>query len=443
MINRKAFRTLVFLSFCFATIGCIDSGKNNSKIENQSTIENNTQEWVSLMIEGYQNFNNDRSLKSANQIFKATELMPKKNLENYLVSAMVYAPNGENDKAFMSIERAIDEGFKDSETLNSIPEFSSLHSDLRWDSLMSKIDTKNRLHLKSIQNPRLLEELKEMWVQDQRVLSQYEENENLLDSTATSEDYRLLFEAVENRWEINKNKLDSIVKIHGWPGYKLVGELGAKIAWGIPQHHPDIFFKENCLTLIKEAVERNDTDTDYYAKLTDRIARETWQKQTYGSSMAETNPHPIKNPTEINKRRLELGLKEPIEVYAAYHGISYQNPTTEEAEQQSKIARDNALKDYLKFEQFISEKVIDSANLYLRKAIRSYGDITNEELNQASLKLAQTNNKQSKNLSLRIIKVLIWRKWKGRFDILKNDKFIPLHTDREWENIKKLLQKSE
>lgn len=443
MINKKAFRTLVFLSFCFATIGCIDSEKNNSKIENKGVIENDTQEWVSLMIEGYQNFNNDRSLKSANQIFKATELMPKKNLENYLVSAMVFAPNGENDKAFMSIERAIDEGFKDSETLNSIPEFSSLYSDLRWDSLMSKIDTNNKLHLKSIQNPRLLAELKEMWAQDQRTLSQYEENVNSLDSNASSKDYDILFEAVENRWEINRNKLDSIVKIHGWPGYKLVGEYGAKVAWAIPQHYPDVFYKETCLALIKEAIEKDDTDPNYYAELNDRIARETWQKQTYGASMGEENPYSIKNPAQVNERRLELGLMEPIEVYAIYHGISYENPTIEEAEQLSKTARDNAQKAYLKFEQLILEKEIDSANFYIRKAISYYGDITNEELYQASLKLAQTNYKQSENLSLRIVKVLIWRKWKGRSDILKNDKFIPLHTDRQWENIKELLQKSE
>lgn len=436
MVRTRIFRALVCVTII--TIGCTHAEKNKPKIENENSTKNDTQEWAVLMIEGYRNFNKNRSIKGADQIFEATELMPRKNLENYLVSAMAYASKGENEKAFKAIGRAIEEGFKDSDLLNSIPEFSPLHNDVKWESLLLKADNLRLEHQKSIQNPKLLEELKNMWAQDQAALNQYEESIRSLDSTATDNDYRRLFESVEDRWEINKNKLDSIVKIHGWPGNKLVGEDGAKIAWAIPQHYPNVFFKEKCLGFIKEAMKKGDVDPNYYAELKDRIARETWQKQTFGASMAKNAPYPIENPAEVNKRRLELGLFEPVEVYAIYHGIEYKLPTQEEIQS----LYEKALNNYKKFENFIGEKKVDSANTYIVKAIKAHGDISNEQLYEASIQLAQINNRRSQRISMNILKVLIWRKWEKRYKILEQEEFNKLRSQNEWKEIKELIKMS-
>lgn len=433
-------KRILKLIICIAVVvtGCKHTTKKSPKLENQNSIQKDTQEWVDIMIEGYRNFNINRSIKAADQIFEATELMPNKNLENYLVSAMVYAPKGEQEKAFLSIERAVEEGFKNSEVLSSIPEYASLHNDRRWDTLISKTNKKRVAYEKTIENPELLKMLKYLWAQDQEVLARYEKNLESLDSTATKEDYRRLFMPVGNRWEINKNKLDSIVEIHAWPGNKLVGEEGTKIAWGIPQHHPDIFYKEECLALIKQAVEKGDVDPIHYAQLSDRIARETWQKQIYGTSMGESAPYPIKDPLNVNKKRFELGLLEPIEVYAIYHGFEYTPPSQEVIRSSHEKAQDH----YKKFESFIDLKKIDSANTHVVMAISAHGDINNEQLYNASKLLAQLNNKRSQRISLNILKVLIWRKCDKRFKILEQGEFNLLRNKNEWKEIKRLIKMS-
>ena len=262
-------------------------------------------------------------------------------------------------------------------------------------------------------------------------------NVNGLDSNATREDYQRLFEGVEYRWEINKNKLDSIIQIHGWPGYKLVGQEGGKIAWAIAQHYPDVFFKDKCLSLLKQAVEKGDADPNHYAELNDRIARDTWQKQLYGASMGEDAPYPIKDPIHVNKRRIALGLLEPVEVYALYHGIEYELPTQKEIQS----SYDKAQVQYELFENFISKKQADSANTYITKAVANHGDVSNEQLYAAAIKLANMKNEHSNRICLKILKVLIWRKWEKSSEILNETSLAPLHDHAEWMKIKALTKK--
>lgn len=418
------------------TVSCKQS--RNNKLTDNEYFSNDSLKWETLMIDGYQKFNSDRSVEAADQIFEATELMPNKNLENYLVSAMVYAPEGELEKAFLSIDRAINEGFKNSDMLSSISEYSSLYNDPRWTKLISKTNKKRAEYEKTVENVELLKMLKHLWAKDQEVLTQYEKNLESLDSLATNKDYNQLFTPVEKRWDINKNKLDSIIEIHGWPGNKLVGEEGAKVAWGIPQHHPNIFFKRRCLLILKDAVENGDVDPNHYAQLYDRIARETWQKQLYGTSMRDDAPFPIKDPKNINKRRSKLGLIEPIEVYAIYHGFKYEPPSKKEIESIYKQAQDH----YSKFEEFLQSNHIDSANVYISKAISAHGDISNEQLYNASIKLAQLDSRSSQRKSMRILKVLIWRKWESRFEILLQNEFKKLKDRDEWKEIQNLIERS-
>ena len=414
--------------------------QGNEKLiqENKTTIQKDTSQWVSLMIAGYQKFNEEPTVAAADRILEATELMPYKNLENYLVCAMVYAQLQENEKAFKAIERAISEGFIDSDLLNSIPEYASLRDDARWVTLISQSNRQRSNYEESIQNKQLLEVLKNLWAEDQKALAQYEENAQKLDSTATNADYRELFIAVEKRWDINKTKLDSIIAIHGWPGNTLVGKEGAKVAWGIPQHHPDVFFKEKCLSLLKQALDKREVDPNHYAQLYDRIARETWQKQTFGTSMNGSTPFPIQDPAHVNRRRSEIGLNEPMEVHAIYHGVPYATPTTADIQ----LIHKNAQVQYTKFKNAIHAKKIDSANTYIATAISAHGDISNEQLYHASTQLAQIDHTRSKRICLNILKVLIWRKWEGRFKILDQGEFNILHHKPQWEEIERLLKLS-
>jgi len=430
---------ICILIFSFS---CNNSKKEISTHKKESYSTSQNTEWVNALIKAYRALSENRNIVAADQLLEATDLMPKKNWENYFVCATIYAPKGENDKAIISIEKAIEAGLKDVELLNSVSEFSLLRNDSRWKDLINSTNNKRKAYLNSINNPQLLEELENMWKEDQFALSHYEENIKSLDSNATVQEYKMLFKPVEDRWDINKGKLDSIINIYGWPGFKLVGEDGAKISWAIPQHHPDIFFKEKCLVLIAKSIENKDTDPNHYAELNDRIARETWQKQTFGASMGEGVPYPIEDPANVDNRRLALGLLEPVEIYAYYHGIKYQRPNIEEAKTEMKTIYDRAQKNYTKFEYFITNKDVDSANAYITKGIKSHGDISNEQLYQAAIKLAQTYNERSHQISLKILKTLIWRKWEKRFEILNQIGLNSLHDQQEWIKIKKLLERS-
>ncbi len=429
---------IFFLLTLFAGCKNNKSNKNDLDTATNSTSTYQNPEWADKLIEAYIAFNDSKNVQSANLVFNASEEMPIKNWENYFVCAMVYASNEELEKAYLSIDRAIEFGLKDTELLESIPEFNSLKNSPSWDTLVSKANQKSEEYLSNIQNPKLFKELEYLWSKDQQALSEYEQNISVLDSNATIKEYSKLFEPVENRWQINKVKLDSIIEIYGWPGNDLVGEDGAKIAWSIAQHHPDVFFKKKCLALIKQEVAKENINPNHYAELNDRIARDTWQKQTYGASMGKQEPHPIKDVSEVNKRRLKLGLPEPIEVYAFYHGINYKIPSEKEVEEKYRKAQS----DYKKFESYINAKNTDSSIVYLRKAIKAYGDLSNEQLFQSAKKLAATEKENAQGLSIKILKVLIWREWENRFDIPKETQFRSLTNKNEWKEILELLEMS-
>lgn len=428
---------LIFVLLLLA-VACKSDQKKDLKSNNNNNVQYNNPGWADELIEAYKAFNNGRNLESANLVFNASEKMPIKNWENYLVSAMVFSEEGNLEKSYLSIEKSIEYGLKDTELLNSIPEFNALKDSKKWQELILQTNRKKEEYLSNIQNPKLFKELEYLWSKDQQALSEYEQKISLLDSTATLAKYNELFKSVEERWQINKTKLDSIIAIYGWPNNHLVGEDGSKIAWSIAQHHPDIFFKKKCLMLMEEEIAQGNINPNLYAELTDRIARDTWQKQTYGASMGTEEPYPIANVLEVNKRRFELGLPEPIEVYALYHGISFEIPSEEKVEEKYLKAQS----DYKKFESSLNSKKIDSSIVYLRKAIEAHGDISNEQLFESAKKLAKTNNRDATRLSIDILKVLIWREWERRFDIVKVPEFTSLKNSDRWSKIIKSLEES-
>lgn len=426
--NTHTLITTFLLIFVIQT-GCRNDSENEYK-------------WAKDLTEAYAALHKDRNLKSADLIFEATENMPVKNWENYFVSATIYAEEEQFDKAFLSLNKAIANGLTDSSLIAYYPDFKNLKAHLEYDRILKSVQSARADYLGNIENPDLLKELENMWAQDQEALSAYENKLRMLDSTATYSDYKELFKPVEEIWEINKNKLDSIISIHGWPGNKLVGKEGAKIAWAIPQHHPDVFYKQKCLELIKKAVSEGDLDPNLYAELNDRIARESWQKQTYGASIDQNAPYPIEDPSNVNKRRFELGLMEPIEVYAYYHGIEYKAPTKEEAQVLSRESYQKAQNYYQIFEDFLEESNPDSANTYILKAINYYGDISNEQLFKSAVKLAPLSNDRSKRIAENILEVLVWRKWTNRLIIPDHEAFTSLKERDEWMHLEEMIEKS-
>jgi hypothetical protein len=117
-------------------------------------------------------------------------------------------------------------------------------------------------------------------------------------------------------------RLGEIVAQHGWPTRTLVGDDGATAAWAIAQHSDlDPDFQRRMLGLMREAAAAGEADLGELAYLTDRVAANAGQPQTYGTQMgcgADGKPQlaPLAEPDRVDELRAEAGLP-TLEEYLA------------------------------------------------------------------------------------------------------------------------------
>jgi hypothetical protein len=117
-------------------------------------------------------------------------------------------------------------------------------------------------------------------------------------------------------------RLAEILDAHGWPTRELVGEDGAEAAWAIAQHSDlDPAFQQRALELLRQAVAAGQASPGELAYLTDRVAANTGQAQTYGTQVSCTpdGPQPavpLADPAAVERLRAEAGL-DPLAAYLA------------------------------------------------------------------------------------------------------------------------------
>jgi len=79
--------------------------------------------------------------------------------------------------------------------------------------------------------------------------------------------------------------LKKVVERMGWPTISKVGQEASRSAWLLAQHADfDVEFQEKCLQLMLDA-EPNNVNLENIAFLTDRIAVNKREKQTYGTQL--------------------------------------------------------------------------------------------------------------------------------------------------------------
>jgi hypothetical protein len=111
----------------------------------------------------------------------------------------------------------------------------------------------------------------------------------------------------------HRRAMKKIVSRYGWPGEKLVGELGAQAAWLLVQHSDhDRAFQKQCLRLLEEAVQNHDAQAHHLAYLTDRVCVGDGLPQRYGTQLE----YPIDDAEHVDDRRAAVGL-EPLAKYLA------------------------------------------------------------------------------------------------------------------------------
>ncbi|RJL32448.1 DUF6624 domain-containing protein [Bailinhaonella thermotolerans] len=104
--------------------------------------------------------------------------------------------------------------------------------------------------------------------------------------------------------------LRGVLLARGWPHRSVVGEDGAEAAWLIAlnaDHDPE--FQRAALSELEQAAAIGEASPAHVAYLADRVAVNEGLPQRYGTSRTpEGVPHPIDDPTLVDKRRAEVGL---------------------------------------------------------------------------------------------------------------------------------------
>lgn len=108
-------------------------------------------------------------------------------------------------------------------------------------------------------------------------------------------------------------RLDEILDEHGWPAFDLVGEDGEDAAWAIAQHADhDVELQRRALDLLRDAVAAGQGSPGNLAYLTDRVALNSGESQTYGTQAGcdgpTAAPAPLEDPDGVDERRAEVGL---------------------------------------------------------------------------------------------------------------------------------------
>jgi hypothetical protein len=99
--------------------------------------------------------------------------------------------------------------------------------------------------------------------------------------------------------------MQQIVARYGWPGERLVGQLGSQAAWLLVQHADlDRAFQKQCLSLLEAAVKNDDAQPEHLAYLTDRVCVGEGRPQIYGTQLE----YPIADQEQVDERRMAVGL---------------------------------------------------------------------------------------------------------------------------------------
>jgi hypothetical protein len=117
-------------------------------------------------------------------------------------------------------------------------------------------------------------------------------------------------------------RLRDILDGCGWPTFSLVGEEAEDAAWTIAQHSDhDVGFQRRALELLADAVAAGDASPGNLAYLTDRVAVNSGEPQTYATQVACINGLPevaggLIDEPGVDARRAEVGLA-PLADYFA------------------------------------------------------------------------------------------------------------------------------
>ncbi|MBL7828295.1 MAG: hypothetical protein JNJ57_16810 [Saprospiraceae bacterium] len=242
-------------------------------------------------------------------------------------AARAWSMAGVPDSAFFNLFRIAEKGgYDDLNALRTDPAFAALQVHPRWQPLCDIVKS----NMPTM--PELAEELRGIWVEDQRYRS-------MLDSVDKqfgwgSKEMNALNHTMMYVDSVNSARVTQILDKHGWLGDKEVGSRGNQALFLVIQH-ADIEVQEKYLPKMREAVKNGKARGADLALLEDRVRMRNGQKQLYGSQLRTDQVNggtyffPIEDVDHVDERRASVGLQ-PIAEYAQYFGIVWDAATIED-----------------------------------------------------------------------------------------------------------------
>ncbi|GEM_PF-524030 len=142
-----------------------------------------------------------------------------------------------------------------------------------------------------------------------------------------SDEYKYVWSLINRQDSICVNKLIKIVDTYGWVAKSRIGTKANQAIWLVMQH-AELKVQEKYLPLLKESVEKGESEGWHLAFFEDRILMYNKKEQIYGTQAIWDNDlkknkiYPIVDVKNVNQRRKQIGL-EPIEEYAKSNGYIF------------------------------------------------------------------------------------------------------------------------
>ncbi len=179
-------------------------------------------------------------------------------------------------------------------------------------------------------NETVRRELVKMGEDDQKLRQEMQDLLNNLAGLKREKVDKRLKQAVERQNEVdnkNRQRLDEIVKEHGWPKTSVFGQEASGAAFLIVQH-AELEYQKKYFPLIKEAAAKNEARPTDLALLEDRILTRDGKRQLYGTQLRFNDRtksmelYPIEDEQNVDTRRSSVGLP-PLALYLKEFGIDY------------------------------------------------------------------------------------------------------------------------
>ena len=243
-------------------------------------------------------------------------------------AACAWSLAANKDQAFYYLDQSLlTNEWVNLSNIDSDSDLSSLHTDMRWQLLIDKIQINNKVPEQKLNKP-MIALLDTIYTEDQTdrnnldiIKEKYGWKSKQMDS---------LWKKISHQDSINLARIKYIITTNGWLGPAKVGERGASTIFLVIQH-ADSLTQVTYLPIMRKAVKKGDARAQDLALLEDRVLTTQGKKQIYGSQIKidSTGKYvffPIKDEANVNNRRLMVGLG-PLEDYAKYFGLEYVLPS--------------------------------------------------------------------------------------------------------------------